>query len=493
MTCFAASSARGQGAAPTAKATVHFFDRDGRVLDEASGVGLPHTAPPSGADDEDAFSIVVSAPDAASLPSSVTITSLRAAASRAEDNVVEILDGRALVPGRCPAAIGAGRVCAAALPLRLAVDDVDRRHPLLQARSILAELGGSIAVSASGLAPASRNVVGSHDRSRATLRVRLVRMLAGGPTPIGTDAEDAVRLAREEIDRATAVWSSCGISFGPANKSDVKVVDPPAPFLLAVGCDAPAPASGGQLRVVVDGKEITVDVPAGTPPRGAARLVAAAVSKAGFRAVVSDNRASRAASLAPSDVLVSRSNGQLAVLSAPKKGAISSDATLDACIGRVDLDDGLQHFTDADAGLGTLEERTLVKAFDDGDPGTIEVFVVPSFGGDSRIGESFIFLERGAIRNVVIEDRAGLRVQKASFTLAHELGHVLLDQPGHPDDYAADTPTSLMDADAVNPTAFGPRRLSPAECLRAHTQSGEKGLPSVLAPWPVNPSPPSSR
>ena len=43
---------------------------------------------------------------------------------------------------------------------------------------------------------------------------------------------------------------------------------------------------------------------------------------------------------------------------------------------RVDLNDGLQHFGDTDSVAGTLEERALVKAVDDGDPRTIEVIVV---------------------------------------------------------------------------------------------------------------------
>ena len=125
------------------------------------------------------------------------------------------------------------------------------------------------------------------------------------------------------------------------------------------------------------------------------------------------------------------------------------------------------------------------KAFDDGEPSTLELYVVPSFGGDSRIGESFIFADGGAIKDVVLEDRASLRADRASFTLAHELGHVLLDQPGHPDDFGLDTPTRLMDADAVNASAFGPRRLTIAECERVVRQSGPSSPPRLLSAWPT--------
>ncbi|MBK9258759.1 MAG: hypothetical protein IPM54_02865 [Polyangiaceae bacterium] len=91
---------------------------------------------------------------------------------------------------------------------------------------------------------------------------------------------------------------------------------------------------------------------------------------------------------------------------------------------------------------------------------------MPSFASGGRIGESFIGADGGAVRNVLIEDRAALRADRASFALAHELGHVLLDEPGHPDDFGRDTPSRLMDADAANGTAFGPRRLLVDECVR---------------------------
>ena len=69
--------------------------------------------------------------------------------------------------------------------------------------------------------------------------------------------------------------------------------------------------------------------------------------------------------------------------------------------------------------------------------------------------------------------------------LAHELGHVLLDLPGHPDDFGVDRPSDLMDADAADPSIFGPRRLSSAECERAVRQSGPGAAVPLLEPWPL--------
>lgn len=451
----------------------------------ASRLSIGRTPPPAGELDPDAFSVVVSAGRADLLPAKVNVTSLRAPESSPTRVALESFPELPLSAAPCPAGME-GLACAKSAPLRLVFDDVDRHHPQLERRSMLAELGGAVVVSAGGVERTLR-VESDFGRHRARVRVRLVRIVPRGAPPIGKDDADAVRIAREELERASGVWSVCGISFGPADKADVAVVDPPPPFLLSLGCDAPAIAAGGSIRFVADGRELEVPIPTGTTPRGAARRVQAALEKLGLRVRTSDNRAPQSSSIGSTDVLVTRRDGLLAALGPPAKGPLSTDPALDACIGRVSLEDGLQHFTDSDAVAGTLEERTLVKSMDDGDPETIDVLVLPSFGGDSRIGESFIFLEHGAIRNVVLEDRAGFRAQRASFTLAHELGHVLLDQPGHPDDFGADTPTSLMDADAVSPTAFGPRRLSAAECERAYAQSGPDSLSAVLRPWPLSP------
>ncbi|HTB76004.1 MAG TPA: hypothetical protein VK762_22295, partial [Polyangiaceae bacterium] len=192
--------------------------------------------------------------------------------------------------------------------------------------------------------------------------------------------------------------------------------------------------------------------------------------------------------LAPSvDVSVRRKDGTLVAVDTAPGVALSTDPTLSVRIGSVDVSDGLQHFTDVDAMAGTLEERTLLKAIDDGDPTTVEVVVVPLFAGGGRIGESFIGSDLSSVRNIVLLDRAGIRARKSSLTLAHELGHVFLDLPGHPDDYGVDTPTQLMDSDAADASPFGPRRLTLEECARAVRQAGPRARVPLLTDWPVGP------
>ncbi|MFO0555171.1 MAG: hypothetical protein U0271_42730 [Polyangiaceae bacterium] len=376
----------------------------------------------------------------------------------------------------CPGALGAldGEVCALSEPVRLVAEVLDRDHPDAGA-ALLVELGGVLRASAPDAGSSSFVVTSEHGMHDVRARLFVVRTRPGGPAPIGVSDADAVSLATRELERATAIWSACGLRVA-ASPGDVRVVDPPPSYLLSVGCDAPSSASGGTLRVRVQGKEISVPIEAGVTPRGAARVLAAALEKAKLRVTVSDNRVTRASDLASTDLLVRDARGALVALEPPENGSVSTDATLDACIGSVVLEDGLSHFGDSTVAAGSLEERTLIKAFDDGDPATVDIFVVSSLGEGARIGESFIALERGAIRNVVIEDRSGFRSNASSFTLSHELGHVLLDQPGHPDDYGRDTPTSLMDSDALDATALGPRRLSRAECERALRQSVPLGL-----------------
>src|SRR5262249_19385683 len=158
-------------------------------------------------------------------------------------------------------------------------------------------------------------------------------------------------------------WGQCGIQLGSEAQAEVHVVDPPPSWLVSMGCDLGLPASGGDVRLRVEGKEARAVLRAGMTPLDAARAVARAVETLGFVANVSSNARSDAGADGSVDVLVRRRDGSLARLEAPSRGPITNDATMTACIGEVDFSDGLDHFTDVDAPAGTVEERTLIKAF----------------------------------------------------------------------------------------------------------------------------------
>lgn len=460
------------------------LDGAGDSVDFArSHAALSRSLPVDQTDLEALSFVVAGAPEA--LPRWLSVASFRSDLSP-----LDTLGELALEPRQCPPGLGAGLVCRGTVPIKSAGDIVDRSHPEAVMHSLMAEVGGRLVIGVGEsmavlyVGGPRTSTLGALPRFRGKLRVRLVRSSPAGAPPIGGDDAGALAVAKRELDTVNALWGQCGIVFGPDSELDVALVDPPGPHLLAVGCDLGTPASGGEIALAVDDREVRVATQAGQSPTQVASLVAVALRRAGFRAVLSPNALISPGALRSVDVLVRRANGQPARV-APLGALASSDPTLGICVGSVDLADGLSHFSDFDAAAGTLEERTLLKAFDDADPSTIEVLVVPAFGRAGRIGESFIFSEGASLRNAVIVDRAGIRAGARSFALAHELGHILLDLPGHPDDYGVDRPSLLMDADATDPSVFGPRRLTLSDCERAIRQSGPKAPVPLLTAWPL--------
>jgi hypothetical protein len=353
------------------------------------------------------------------------------------------------------------------------------------------ELGGAVLVDAGQgrrqqlrVGGPRKSRVGPITRYRATLRARLMRVTPKGAAPLGRGDEAARAIMREQLALANALWGQCGISFGPPEEADIALVDPPQASMLGVGCDLGLPASGGEVRLQVDGRAVVVPMRVGATPSQVARQLERVLTAAGHRVQVSPNARIGPGALPTVDLLVQRKDGTAAVVQGPGRGPISTDATMGVCVGKADLSTGLRHFLDVDSMAGTYEERLLLKSVDDRDPSTIDLLVVAAFARGGRIGESFIGNDRSSLRNTVVIDRAGVRVARASFTLAHEVGHVLLDVPGHPDDYGYDTPTLLMDSDGADPTAFGPRRLTVGECERVLQQGGPGTPVPVVRSWP---------
>lgn len=435
-------------------------------------------------DDPDALRIVTTSPEGASL-GEVSVDSVSA-----DGGSLDVLRDVKLLSVACGDGVAPEARCSASAPLRLVVDDVDRSHPLVAARSLRGEVGGALvvrdaagkklqAIRVAGPRASSAGAIGRH---RLTIHPVVMRLTAGGAPAVGGTDAGAIAALRAELALASATWGQCGISFGPITQMDVKVVGPPPAYLVAIGDDVGMPASGGVVRLRIEGRAVELTTKKGWSTRQVALELQRAAEKTGVSATLSEN-ARIGPGAAPSvDVAMKRRDGQLANVELVS----STDATLVVNVGVVDLTDGLQHFGDTDSVAGTLEERALVKAVDDGDPKTIELIVVPFFSGGGRIGESFIASDGSSMRNVVIIDRAGVRARRTSLTLAHELGHVILDEPGHPDDYGIDTPTLLMDSDASDSSPFGPRRISLDECGRAIRQSGPAARLPLLTAWKLS-------
>lgn len=432
-------------------------------------------------DDPDALRIVTSSPDGSAL-GAASVESLSP-----DGSSLDLLRDVSLTSVACEHPLKTNATCMASAPLRLVADDADRKHPLVEARSLRAEVGGAIVVRDSAgkklqairVAGPRESEVGPIGRHRVTIRPVVVRMNAGGAPAVGGTDAGAVALVRAELTTASATWGQCGITFGPIRQLEVTVVNPPPPYLVAIGDDVGLPASGGEIRLRIDGRPASVTTKKGWSARQVALEIQRVARSVGASGVLSENARTAPGAFPSVDVALKRGDGQLSTVELVS----NSDATLSVRVGAVDMTDGLQHFNDTDSVAGTLEERTLVKAVDDGDPTTIELIVVPYFAGGGRIGESFIASDGSSIRNVVIVDRAGIRARRSSLTLAHELGHVILDEPGHPDDYSADTPSLLMDSDASDSSPFGPRRLTTSECSRAIRQSGPHARIPLLTEW----------
>ncbi|MEO7035401.1 MAG: hypothetical protein ABI548_15850, partial [Polyangiaceae bacterium] len=297
----------------------------------------------------------------------------------------------------CPPHISGS--CWATEPLRLTPDRLDRDYFAVRERSLQADLGGQILVEASGQTLGSWWVGAPHsvlfagaERFALKLRVRILRVAAGGAPAVGADVASAISRARAEVQAASRLWAQCGIDVQGPHGADIQVVDPPPIALVSVGCEAGLPASGGQLALRVQGRAVRVASHPGEAPGVVAARLARAVRALGLSARLSPNPRSTAGAGAAVDVLIRNAAGALSGVSAEADPSLplSTDATLRVCLGEVDLGNGLSHFVEADAAPGTLEERALIKAFDDGDPSTIEVLIVPSFDQSGRIGESFI-------------------------------------------------------------------------------------------------------
>jgi hypothetical protein len=410
----------------------------------------------------------------------------------ADGRPLDALEHVRLLPARCPREVGPGLSCRTTEPIRAATDGLDRAHPRALERSLHAEVGGRLIVFSLGLKAASIRVggprqtrLGPLERYRARLRVRVLRTGPGGGVSVGWDTRGGLEIARQEVANANALWGQCGVQFGDPSELDVEIVDPPPPHMFAVGCGLGLPASGGKIALRVGDRRIDVTTRRGATPEHVAEVIARQIRRAGLRVVVSPNPRESFAANASVDVLVRSKRGKYVPLDVLPSVGAKAEANLDVCLGAVNLTDGLSHFTDADAAAGTLEERALLKAIADDDPTTIDVLLLPYFVTVGRIGESFVDAAGLGVRNAIIVDRAGVRAGARSFALAHELGHVLLQVAGHPDDFGSDLPTSLMDADAADSSIFGPRRLSVAECERAVLQSGPGAPLPLLDPWPL--------
>jgi hypothetical protein len=316
---------------------------------------------------------------------------------------------------------------------------------------------------------------------QAVVHVVVLRTDEGGPPVIGVDELSALRIVRDELAIANDIWLQCHLTFGAPAETTVTIADPPGPTLLSIADGDGLPARGGRISLRVDGRDLApVIIPTGASPQDTALRLAQTLVSEGFAPTVTVNPATVFGAGKSADVLIRSKSGAFVRIEPIEGVPLTSDLQQRLSIGRVDLGDGLEEFDNMTAQSGTLEERTLIKALSDDDPGSIDLFIVNRFTLGTRQGEAFIPATSGPIVSSVVLDRNGLRQRQTAWTMAHELGHVLLNQPLHPDNIGADVPMLLMDSDNNRGTVHGPKRLSQTECQRVLHESGKLADPPLI-------------
>jgi hypothetical protein len=375
--------------------------------------------------------------------------------------------------------------------LRLVSDATDVSAPDVGDQVLRAQLGDRvhIVVGAAVAGPSVAYAVGSsvrYDEARSplegTLHLSVLRIGVGGPPAVGDDVNQALTLARRQVEIANEIWAQCFITFGAPTSASVRVVDPPPPALLSIADLDGFPTSGvARISFRANDKRIgPLEVPKGATPERTASSIARALRATGFSAHVTTNPRAELGADASADVVARDGRGELVTLSVDGDQRISSDPQQKIAIGTVDLSDGVDEFDNTLAATGTLEERTLVKLLADDDPSTIDVFLVNRFVNRARQGEAFIEADGSSMANTLIFDRNAVRFERQAWVQAHELGHILLDEAFHPDNIGVDRPWLLMDADARQGRVVGPKRVSDEECRKARRRSGPAAHPPLL-------------
>jgi hypothetical protein len=326
---------------------------------------------------------------------------------------------------------------------------------------------------------------------RVQARVVVLRVSPGGPPVIGNDDLSARGLVRAQLAVSNQIWAQCQMTFGPPSEASIEIADPPPAALLAVadGDGLPAAGEGAMTFLVNDTPIGPVATVRGARPVDTALRLRAALEAAGFFARLTTNPRTSFGADSSADLLVTTRDGALARIDPAPGKQLTTDSRQSLRIGWVDLSDGLDEFDNMTARSGTLEERTLLKSVMDDDPRSIDVIIVNRFARGSRQGEAFIEASEGSIANAVLLDRNGLSQVESAWTMAHEVGHVLLDEPLHPDNVGPDRPWLLMDSDSSRGTVLGPKRLTREECLRVRRLSGPETEPALLSPYDPRGSP----
>ncbi|MFT5357972.1 MAG: hypothetical protein ACI9KE_005209 [Polyangiales bacterium] len=354
--------------------------------------------------------------------------------------------------------------------LRLVSDALEESAPGAARQLLHVHVGDQVEASVLDATQSLR--VGRPDVERGDSAVRhlelaLTLLAPRGSPAVGGAPEAALRLSSHLVQSVADAWSPCLVHV----RHTARLSAPPPPALLSVSDEDGLPARGGGAFHFQAGVElINVESVAGDSPFQSAERIAEELRAHSFSADVLRVPATTFGAGPGADIVVRDDQGFLVHLRRDPEHALSSDARQSLDIAEVHLADGLAAFDNHRPG-GTLEERALVALLRDDDPRTVDVFVIGAFTGSPRQGEAFIPSDVGPAAGAVIIDRRGAAYARTAWTLAHEVGHVLLNDPFHPDNFGPDTPHRLMDSNRHDGTLEGPRRVTPEECARVRSST----------------------
>jgi hypothetical protein len=261
------------------------------------------------------------------------------------------------------------------------------------------------------------------------------------------------------MDWTNEVLGRCGISVRLEPPGSFEFKGPPSATLLSLGDDLGMLPDSSDVTVVDEGRVLR-------PFRGnglmepviAASRLSDFLATQGLQCQVIANPRRSSQAFASADMACHHSDGSLARLSVEAKtsaGAIS--------VASIDLRDGLSCYLPDAASTGSTEQRALVHLDRPSPPKVVRLVIVDKLSCSHLLGQSFADHPDSPLWGTIILDRRGLARGRQTFTLAHELGHVLLGTSSHPEDHGIADKDLLMNS-LSSSIYLGPHRILRAQC-----------------------------
>jgi len=315
------------------------------------------------------------------------------------------------------------------------------------------------------------------DRARSDirtlkLRATVLRDSRSGSPIVGQTENDTRDIVNHQVEILKDVLAQCYIDVEAAPE-DVQIAAPPEACLIAIGDRYGLPSRGGYVRFAVDNLALgPIEIAPYQTPTQTAKQLSAMLEENGYHPSLTVNSKPPTFAFPSADIVVRRPDGQLATIRPWPERSLSTDTQQTMHIGGVNQIFGIDSYDQNNSSAGTLEERTLVKCLREPQKGVINVFIVHELGDPSRQGESFIQGSTPPMAGTVIIDKQALIGARHSYTLSHEIGHVLLGDLEHPD-ARGDNRSFLLMHSRSSSAVGGPKHLTEEECTRIREASAD--------------------